>query len=127
MKENAARQFTVKKLLLSIIFIVFASPALVLAEDIKIPIGTQTPESKQIARPITGTTKEQVKNQFGKPIKENGPKGKPPISNWEYAEFTVYFENNHVIHSVVKPKLHESKEIIIETTDEMSEDDLKPK
>lgn len=104
-----------------------------LAEDIKIPIGTQTPETKQIVRPVTGATKAQVKSLFGVPIEENAPKGNPPISNWEYAEFTVYFENNHVIHSVVKPRLHgdkelhESKEIIIETIDEMSEDDLKPK
>lgn len=99
---------------------------MVLAEDIKIPIGAQTPESKQIERPVMGTTKTQVKNQFGEPIKENAPKGNPPISNWEYAEFTVYFENDHVIYSVVKPKRHDSKEIIIETIDEMSEDDLKP-
>ncbi len=116
-----------KKLLLSFIFTVCTSPTILLAEDIKIPIGTQTPESKQIAHPATGATKAQVKSQFGVPIKENAAKGNPPISTWEYTEFTVYFENNHVIHSVVKPKLQESKEIIIETVDEMSEDDLKLK
>lgn len=126
-KRKAASRFIVKKLFLSILFVVCVSPVLVSAEDIKIPIGTTTPETKQIARPVTGATKAQVKSQFGAPIKENAPKGNPPISNWEYAEFTVYFENNHVIHSVIKPKLHESKEIIIETIDEMSEDDLKPK
>lgn len=98
-----------------------------LAEDIKIPIGTQTLESQQIIRPTTGMTKPQVKSQFGEPHKENSAKGKPPISSWEYTEFTVYFENDHVIHSVIKPKLHENKEIIIETVDEMPEDDLKLK
>ena len=116
----------VKKLLLGFIFFVSTSPVLVLAEAIKIPIGAQTSESKQIARPATGTTKNKVKIQFGAPVKENAPKGNPPISTWEYAEFTVYFENDHVTYSVVKPKLHDSKEIIIETIDEMSEDDLKP-
>ena len=115
-----------KKLFLGLVFSIFAYPTLVLAEDIKIPIGAQTPESKQIARPTTGMTKTNVKIQFGAPVKENVPKGNPPISTWEYAEFTVYFENDHVIYSVVKPKLHESKEIIVEITDEMSEDDLKP-
>lgn len=115
-----------KKLLLSALITIFASPAIVIADDIKIPIGTQLPESTQTVRPTTGTTKARVKSQFGAPIKENTPKGNPPISNWEYAEFTVYFENDHVIHSVVKPRLHENKEIIIETADEMSEDDLKP-
>lgn len=103
------------------------SATYVAAENIKLPLGAQTPESQQIARPTTGASKAQVKSQFGEPQKENAAKGKPPISNWEYAEFIVYFENDHVIHSVVKPKLHESKEIIIETTDEMSEDDLKLK
>lgn len=107
--------------------LIATSSAFVVAEDVKIPIGSETAESKQIARPTTGTTKTQVKSQFGEPQKENPAKGKPPISSWEYAEFTVYFENDHVIHSVVKPKLHESKEIIVETTDEMSEDDLKLK
>jgi hypothetical protein len=97
------------------------------AENIKIPIGTQTPESQQIVRPTTGMTKQQVKGQFGQPQKEIPAKGKPPISSWEYAEYIVYFESDHVIHSVVKPKLHENREIIIKTTDEMSEDDLKVK
>ena len=115
-----------KRLFLYFVLSVSCNPALVLAEDIKIPIGAQTPESEQIARPITGMTKTNVKTQFGSPVKETSPKGKPPISTWEYAEFTVYFENDHVIYSVLKPKLHESKEIIVETTDEMSEDDLKP-
>lgn len=105
----------------------FVDGQLAIAEDIKIPIGSQTPESQRIAKPTTGMTKPQVKSQFGEPQKENPAKGKPPISSWEYAEFTVYFENDHVIHSVVKPKLHENKNIIIKTTDEMSEDDLKLK
>ena len=109
------------------ISLISTNAMLVAAENLKVPIGTQTPESQQIARPTTGTTKAQVKSQFGEPLKENPAKGKPPISNWEYAAFTVYFENDHVIHSVVKPTLHESKEIIIETTDEMPEDDLKLK
>jgi hypothetical protein len=107
----------------SIIF--FTGSELVLAEDIKIPIGTQTPELQQVAKPTTGMTKPQVKSQFGEPQKENPAKGNPPISSWEYAEFEVYFENDHVIHSVIKPKLHENKEIIIETVDEISEDELK--
>lgn len=116
-----------KKFFLGLMLSIFASPSLVLAEDIKIPIGAQTPELKQVARPTTGATKTHIKNQFGAPLKVHAPKGNPPISSWEYAEFTVYFENHHVIHSVIKPKLHEGKEIIIKTTDEMSEDDLKPK
>ena len=105
----------------SIAFLTAAGPSL--AEAIKLPVGSQS--SAQHSLPKMGTSKSQVKSQFGEPIKENPAKGKPPISNWEYAEFTVYFEYDHAIHSVAKPKLHESKETVIETTDEMSEDELK--
>lgn len=96
------------------------------AEDVKIPVGSQT-AAHQIATPTTGLTKAQVKSQYGEPQQENPAKGKPPISSWEYAEFTVYFENDHVIHSVIKPRLHKSEEIIMETTDEMPEENLKLK
>lgn len=92
-----------------------------MAENVKIPVGNQTPEARQLARPSTGMTKTQVKSQFGEPQKANPAKGNPPISNWEYSEFTVYFENDHVIHSVIKPKFHEDTEIILKTTEEVIE------
>jgi hypothetical protein len=98
-----------------------------IAEDIKIPVGQQTPELEQIARPQLGASKASVKAKFGEPVKEKAAVGNPPISNWEYTDFIVYFENDHVIHSVLKPKYHESKETVIEHEDVMSEDDLKLK
>ncbi len=97
------------------------------AEDIKIPLGTQSPELQQLSKPSKGMTKAQVKQQYGTAQKENAAVGKPPISSWVYPNFTVYFEYDHVINCVIKPIVHESKEVIIETTDEMSEDDLKVK
>lgn len=95
------------------------------AEEIRIPLGTQSPELNKIARPTLGMTKTSVRSQYGEPNRENPAKGKPPISNWEYPEFTVYFENDHVIHSVLKAKVHATEEIILKDTDEMNEDDLK--
>lgn len=90
------------------------------AQSVKIPLGEQA-GGEHIVMPTTGLSKAAVKARYGEPQKENEPKGKPPISSWDYGEFTVYFENDHVIHSVVKPKLHKSEEIKIETTDEMPE------
>jgi hypothetical protein len=46
-------------------------------------------------------TMEQVASRFGKPENKVPAVGKPPISRWEYPGFVVYFENDHVIHSVV--------------------------
>ena len=95
------------------------------AEEIKIPVGAQSPELNKVARPTKGMSKASVRSQYGEPNKENAAKGKPPISNWDYPEFIVYFENDHVIHSVLKAKTHETEEIILEDTDEMREDELK--
>ena len=100
---------------------------LVSAENIKIPIGSQMPELSDVARPKTGMIKTTVKTQFGEPTKENPAKGTPPISSWEYTDFIVYFESDHVIHSVLKPKQHDTRETVIEETVEMKEDDLRLK
>jgi hypothetical protein len=54
-----------------------------------------------VTTPARGMTMEQVASQFGKPETKVPAVGKPPISRWEYPGFVVYFENDHVIHSVV--------------------------
>lgn len=74
----------------------------VTAEVVQIPIGQQASELAQIKRPATGITKARVAEQFGEPIAKKEPRGTPPISSWEYADFVVYFEHEHVIHSVLK-------------------------
>lgn len=57
-----------------------------------------------VARPAHGTTMESVVQNFGEPGSRSGPVGDPPISTWDYGEFVVYFEGQHVIHSVVPSK-----------------------
>jgi hypothetical protein len=54
-----------------------------------------------IATPVRGMTMEQVASKFGNPETKLPAVGKPPISRWEYPGFVVYFERDHVIHSVV--------------------------
>ena len=43
----------------------------------------------------------QVASKFGDPSSKVAAVGTPPISRWEYPGFVVYFERDHVIHSVV--------------------------
>jgi len=52
--------------------------------------------------PKRGMTKQQVERNFGSPDSKHGPTGTPPIYFWEYPGFTVYFESNYVLHSVLK-------------------------
>jgi hypothetical protein len=70
------------------------------AETIAIDSGIAVKES-DVATPTRGMTMEQVATKFGAPATKVPAVGKPPISRWEYPGFVVYFEFEHVIHSVV--------------------------
>ena len=86
------------------------------AEQIKIPVGSQSSELNNITRPTMGMSKALVKSQYGAPITEKAAVGKPPISSWEYAHFIVYFEYDHVIDSVLKETHHESTTTVVRET-----------
>jgi hypothetical protein len=70
------------------------------AETIASDNGIAVKES-DVATPTRGMTMEEVANKFGAPATKVPAVGKPPISRWEYPGYIVYFEGNHVIHSVV--------------------------
>lgn len=54
------------------------------------------------ARPARGIDMTRVEAQFGAPSERHGAVGDPPITRWEYPGFTVYFEYDRVIHTVVR-------------------------
>lgn len=54
------------------------------------------------ASPGRGLTQQSVRSKWGEPSGKNAPVGEPPISSWDYGTFVVYFEYDHVIHSVAK-------------------------
>lgn len=72
------------------------------ADTLEISVSKQSPELQSVSRPHTGMTKSSVEQIFGSPQTRGGPIGEPPISNWSYPQFTVYFESDTVLHSVLK-------------------------
>ena len=50
---------------------------------------------------MSGMSMDQVNNQFGAPGEKYAAVGEPPITRWVYDHYTVYFEHDHVIHSVL--------------------------
>lgn len=79
------------------------SGAQLAAETVVIPLGQQA-QAWGVETPKTGLTKAQVEARFGSPKDVKGPVGDPPIYTWDYGQFAVYFEQDRVIHSVVKHK-----------------------
>ena len=70
------------------------------AETIAVDSGIAVKQS-DVATPARGMTMDQVSGKFGAPATKVPAVGKPPISRWEYPGFVVYFEHEHVIHSVI--------------------------
>jgi hypothetical protein len=53
-----------------------------------------------VERPRRGTTMQSVEQKFGPPAQRRAAVGQPPITRWDYAQFSVFFEHDRVIHSV---------------------------
>jgi hypothetical protein len=53
-------------------------------------------------RPARGISMDKVSSRWGAPLSKSAAVGQPPITRWEYGDFTVYFEYSHVIHAVPK-------------------------
>lgn len=75
-----------------------ALPLAVQADTLEIPVGEQG--ASTITLPVRGQLQRSVLDQFGLPDEEHKPVGNPPITRWDYRDFSVYFENTHVVDSV---------------------------
>ncbi len=58
------------------------------------------------ATPARGLSMAQVEKQYGAPLSKLSPAGgdsrwHPTINRWAYADYTVYFEREHVIDTVI--------------------------
>jgi hypothetical protein len=54
-----------------------------------------------LPRPARGATMGAVEAKFGAPVARHETVGTPPITRWDYAGFSVFFEHDRVIDSVV--------------------------
>lgn len=52
--------------------------------------------------PRLGQTMEQVEQRYGTPRERVEAVGSPPIGRWVYDGYTVYFESDRVLHTVLQ-------------------------
>jgi hypothetical protein len=64
--------------------------------------GIDMAASTSAERPTRGTTMATVEQRFGTPTDKLTAIGEPPITRWEYPGYTVFFEYEHVLHTVVR-------------------------
>jgi hypothetical protein len=63
--------------------------------------GNMAVRDTAVDRPVRGSTMKAVESRFGAPANKHAAVGKPPITRWDYPGFSVFFENDRVIHAVV--------------------------
>jgi hypothetical protein len=73
---------------------------LAMAETIVVDDQVQVRESTT-DKPKRGVTMTQVEAKFGQPVTKHDAVGAPPITRWDYAGFSVFFEHDRVIDSVI--------------------------
>lgn len=79
-------------------FVLFLSVSGLYAENLKVPVGQQG--DVQTPVPKHGETRQHVIKHFGQPQTAFPKIGRPPITRWDYSDFSVYFEYDRVISSV---------------------------
>ena len=52
-------------------------------------------------QPNRGSTMATVESRYGAPTNRHAAIGNPPITRWDYPQFSVYFENDRVLHTVL--------------------------
>lgn len=57
-------------------------------------------EGRNADMPRPGATMDRVESRHGKPEERRDPVGDPPITRWDYDDYSVYFENDRVLRAV---------------------------
>jgi len=69
-------------------------------DTLTIPVGQQ--ETAAADAPARGEAAAGVEARLGAPLQRDQGVGVPPISRWDYPDFSVYFESGKVLHTVAK-------------------------
>jgi hypothetical protein len=88
---------------LAILLAVAVAPSVAQADSLLV---NRVQQEKGMNLPSRGMSMGQVEKQWGAPQRKLTPRGgdtakHPVINRWDYANFIVYFEHSHVIHSVL--------------------------
>ncbi len=58
-------------------------------------------QSGRMQLPVNGQSKADVSAKYGSPAKKSSAVGDPPISRWDFDTYSVYFEYDLVLFTVL--------------------------
>ena len=88
------------------------------ADDVVMPVQAAQPPAPA-SLPSKGQTMAEVARHFGEPQQKHAAVGgdaptHPPITRWDYAAFSVFFEHSHVVDAVVPgrpPEIYHAEQL----------------
>lgn len=93
--------FIMSKLILLIVALCLPLIALTAQADVLRMDGNKGKVIQKSNLPSRGMTKANVGSRYGQPSNKKAAVGDPPISRWDYPGYSVYFEYNIVLHTLV--------------------------
>lgn len=84
-------------------FIIFTLSLVTVVQADVMEMPAESTAGQMTEMPAKGMSMTAVEQHYGTPVDKKSPVGEPPISRWIYDTFTVYFEHQYVIHSVIDP------------------------
>jgi hypothetical protein len=78
-----------------------ASTLLPLAVSGDVLVLDEVRQVEKMDLPRNGLSKADVESRFGTPRKRHNAVGDPPITRWDYETYSVYFEYDLVLYSVL--------------------------
>lgn len=107
----------VTKLIFAIVVLSIGGAAL--ADELAMPSHDRQDSGSLASLPQKGQTMQAVTRQFGAPqLKHPAVGGEtprhPPITRWDYADFSVFFEHAHVVDAVAPdhpPQVYHSEQL----------------
>lgn len=92
------------RMVLTLVFAMLASLAVPASLTADVLLIEEVRQAENMDVPENGMPSLEVRARFGDPVKIHAAVGDPPISRWEYDKWSVYFEYDLVLFTVLHKK-----------------------
>lgn len=90
------------RMVLALILGLFVLPASVGTVFADVLLIEEVRQAENMKLPANGMNKSAVRSTYGDPATTHAAVGDPPITRWDYANWSVYFEYDLVLFTVLK-------------------------
>jgi hypothetical protein len=95
---------------LTLVFVILAGFAVSGAACADVLLIEEVRQAGNMDVPVNGMTTAEVRARYGEPVTVHAAVGDPPITRWDYSQWSVYFEYDLVLFTVIHKDAVKSEE-----------------